>query len=89
MTDELRLHAVRALGRSAEQAALDALVRLTDGGKSVLGKAKLAPSTPIVLAAIQVLADVWSTDPQASDILALARGSSDPALRQAARPVRA
>jgi hypothetical protein len=89
MTDELRIHAVRALGHAGDRAALDALVRLTDGGKSVLGKAKLAPPTPIVLAAIQVLADVWSTDPHASDTLALARGSSDPALRQAAGTVRA
>jgi HEAT repeat protein len=84
MIDELRIHAIRALGQCRERAALDALLSLADGGKSVLGKPKLAPPTPIVLAAIQALAEVWSTDRQASDVLALARGSSDPVLRQAA-----
>lgn len=84
MIDELRIHAIRALGQCRERAALDALLSLADGGKSVLGKSKLAPPTPIVLAAIQALAEVWSTDRQASDVLALARGSSDPVLRQAA-----
>ena len=88
MPDELRIHAVRALGQSRERAALDAFLRLADGGKSVLGKPKLAPPTPIVVAAVQALADVWSTDRQASDILALARGSSDPELRKAAGAVR-
>jgi hypothetical protein len=88
MTDELRIHAIRALGQSGERAGLDALLRLADGGKSVLGKPKLAPPTPIVVAAVQALADVWSTDRQASDILALARGSSDPELRQAAGAMR-
>jgi hypothetical protein len=88
VTDELRIHAVRALGQSGERAALDTLLRLADGGKSVLGKPKLAPCTPIVLAAVQAIADAWSTDRQASDILALARGSSDPELRQAAGAVR-
>ena len=88
MPDELRIHAVRALGQSRERAALDALLRLVDGGKSVLGKPKLAPPTPIVVAAVRALADVWSADRQASDMLALARGSSDPELRQAAGAVR-
>jgi hypothetical protein len=89
ITEELRIHAVRALGQSGERAALDALLHLVDGGKSILGKPKLAPPTPIVLAAIRALADVWSTDPRANDMLALARGSSDPELRQAAGAVRA
>jgi hypothetical protein len=84
MADELRVHAVRALGQSGERGALDALLRLVDGGKTLLGKPKLGPPTPIVLAAVQALAHVWSTDPQASDMLALARGSTDPELRQAA-----
>jgi hypothetical protein len=89
MTDELRIHAVWALGQSGERAALDVLLCLADGGKSVLGKPKLAPPTPIVVAAVRVLADVWPTHRQASDVLALARGSSDPELREAAGMVRA
>jgi hypothetical protein len=88
MTDDVPIHAVRALGQSGERAAFDALLRLTDGGKSVLGKPRLPPPTPIVVAAVQVLAGVWSTDRQASDILALARGSATPELRQAAGAIR-
>jgi hypothetical protein len=75
---------VRALGQSRERAALDALLRLVDGGKSVFGRPKLAAPTPIVVAAVRALVEAWSTDPKAGDMLTLARGSSDPQLRLAA-----
>jgi hypothetical protein len=86
--EELRVYAVRALGGSRERAALDTLLWLVDGGKSVLGKAKLAPRTPVVVAAVRALAVAWTHDSRARDMLSLAVGSADPDLRQAARPSR-
>jgi hypothetical protein len=86
---EQRLYAVRALAASREPVALDTLLRLVDGGKTLLGRQKLAPQTPIVVAALRALARAWGTNPRAGSVLALARGSSDPELRQAAEVVRA
>jgi len=87
--EELRVHAVWALAKSRESVALDTLLQLVDGGRSVLGKPKLAPRTPIVLAALRALANGWSSSPRARDALTLALGSSDPDVRQAARADRA
>jgi hypothetical protein len=86
--EELRVHAVRALARSPERAALDTLVRLVDGGKTVLGKSRLAHRTPVVLAAVRALAVTWGHDPRARDMLSLAILSADPDLRHAAIPPR-
>ncbi|MGH9256560.1 MAG: hypothetical protein ACRD3C_18525, partial [Vicinamibacterales bacterium] len=86
--EELRVHAVRALGTSRERVALDTLLHLVDGGRSVLGKPKLASHTPIVVAAVRALADAWPTNPRARDMLVLAHGSSDPEMRQAAHRAR-
>jgi hypothetical protein len=83
--EDLRVHAVRALAKCRERLALDTLLHLVDGGKTVLGRPKLAPHTPVVVAAVQALAGAWHTHPQARDMLALANGSSDPEVRQAAR----
>jgi hypothetical protein len=85
IVEELRVHAVRALGKSRERVALNTLLQLVAGGKSMLGKPKLAAHTPVVVAAVRALAVAWSTNAQARDMLALADGSSDPEVRQAAR----
>lgn len=86
--DELRVHAVRALGQSRERAALDTLLRLVDGGKSVLGKSKLAPRTAVVVAAVRALAVTWGHDSRAREMLSLALFSADPDLRHASLPPR-
>ena len=86
--EELRVHAVRALGHSREPVALDTLLRVVDGGRSVLGKPKLAARTPVVVAALRALAVGWRSDARARDMLSLALGSSDPELRQAAQAPR-
>jgi hypothetical protein len=86
--EELRLLAVRALGHSREPRALSTLLSLVDGGKTLLGKPKLAPRSPMVLTAVKALAKGWSADPRAEVMLDLAAGSSDPEVRQAARPNR-
>jgi hypothetical protein len=83
--EELRVHAVRALGHSREPVAVDTLLRVVAGGRSVLGKPKLAARTPLVLAALRALAVGWRSDSRARDILSLALASSDAELRQAAQ----
>ena len=85
--DELRVLAVRALGRSSEcPDCLRGLLQLVDGGRTFLGRRRLAPRTPILLAALRALAEGWPSDPLAARLLARASRSSDPEIRQAARP---
>lgn len=88
VVEEVRVHAVRALGKSRARVALDTLLQLVDGGRTLLGKPRLAPRSPLVMAAVRALADAWPADVRAAGMLALAAGSSDPEVRQAARPAR-
>jgi hypothetical protein len=83
--EELRVHAVRALGHSREPVALDTLLRVVDGGRSVLGRPKLAARTPLLVAALRSLAVGWRSDSRARDMLTLALASSDADLRRAAQ----
>jgi hypothetical protein len=86
--DELRVHAIRALAQSREHVALDALLQVVDGGRTMLGRARLAPRSPVVIAALRTLAVTWASNPRAKDMLALARRSSDPEIRQAVEAAR-
>jgi hypothetical protein len=83
--EELRVHAVRVLGYSRESVAVDTLLRVVDGGRTVLGKPKLAARTPLVVAALRALAVGWRSDSRARDMLSLALASSDAEFRQAAQ----
>jgi hypothetical protein len=86
---ELRVAAVRVLGASREPLALRTLLHLTDGGRSFLGRRKVAAATPEVLAALTTLAaSHWADDATAAATLALAAAAADPALRAAAAPPR-
>ncbi len=82
---ELRTLGVKALRGTRASLALDALVKTTTGGRSLLGRQKLADPTPEVLAALRILADTWSDEPKADEILRRARASRDPEIRGAAR----
>jgi hypothetical protein len=85
--EELRVRAVRALGRSRDcSLCLGGLLDLVVSGKTLLGRPRLAPRTPMSLAALRALADGWPGHPQAASVLALARASSDSEIQQAARP---
>ena len=87
--EELRVKAVRVLAASRDQIALEALLQIVDGGKSVLGKPRLAPRTPAVHAALRALSVAWSSNARAAEMLALSGGSAAADARPAARPVRA
>ena len=85
LADELRHLAVGALGKSTHDAALDALLSLVNGGKTFLGRPKLASPTPIVLSALRALAHTWSTSKEAQHFVAQARRSFNSEFRQAVR----
>ena len=81
---DLRLLAIHALARCRAREAVDSLLRMADGGKTLLGRPKLPPSTPVLVEVVRALASGWTADPGAASVLALARRSPDPELRKAA-----
>ena len=82
--DDVRLLATGILGRVRRPQALSALLRLTDGGRSLLGNRKLPPRSPLLLVAIGALAEGWAAVPRAAAVLAIAARSPDRDVRQAA-----
>jgi hypothetical protein len=83
--DDVRFLAATALGRVRQPEALDVLLRLSAGGRTLLGRPKLPPRSPVLVATIRALAEQWAADPRAAPVLAAAARSSDPELRRAAR----
>ncbi len=84
VTSELRVLAIKVLGRSRTPAALSALLELVDGGRTWLGRPKLANRSIEMVAALVALASAWRNDARAAPLLALAVSSSDPEIRSAA-----
>jgi hypothetical protein len=84
--DEVRLLAVSTLGHLRQVQALQALLHIVDGGRTLLGRPRLAPTTQVVLVALEGLANLWATDPRAAVWLARARESPDDDVRRAAHP---
>jgi hypothetical protein len=85
---ELRTLAIRVLGASAEPGALQALLRLAGRGRTLLGRVRLAPRSPEMLAAVAALARDWAQHPAAAPLLAEARRSPDPEILRAVLPHR-
>jgi hypothetical protein len=83
LAEELQVMGIRALGGSPSPLALECLMEVCDGGRSVLGKQRLLPASPQVVAALGVLAERWSDDPRAGGFLSAARKSKDPEIRAA------
>jgi HEAT repeat protein len=81
---ELQAIAVRVLARlSGGEKAHPRIVKLA-GERRFLRGWRLAPKSPVVLAALSVLAKHWSAHPEAADLLHLARVHPDPDYRLAA-----
>ncbi len=80
---DLRAMGVRALRNSRSNLARETLMSLTTSGKSFLGKTKLAPGDPEVLAAFRVLAMNWSGDRRVKNVLSAAARSKNPEIRHA------
>ena len=83
VTSELRVLAIKVLGRVGTTDALHALLKFVDGGTTWLGRPKLANRSIEMLAALIALASGWRNDSRVAAILALAGSSSDPEIRSA------
>ncbi len=84
LSTSVRVAAVRVLGRLDHAVALSTLLGLASEGKGIFGGVKLAPTTPITVAAVKALADGWADDPHAASVLERARQSKEDAVRRAA-----
>lgn len=82
--DEIRELAIRALGRAVDVQAVEPLLGLVAGGRTLLGRQKLAAPTPAMRAALAALAGAWRSDPRADALVRLAAASTDPDVRRAA-----
>ncbi|MCI0435355.1 MAG: hypothetical protein L0271_17190 [Gemmatimonadetes bacterium] len=78
-----RVLAIGLLGRSGSALARDALMKFVISGKTFLGKPKLAPRSPEMLAALSALARTWRADKVAAGLLAQAKKSRDPEIAAA------
>lgn len=85
--DEFRVMALFLLGKSGHIAALDSLLAYASAGKSLLGKVKLAPTSPEMLAAISGLARSWRNERQARLVLDVAEKSKDQQVLNALKSV--
>jgi len=81
---ELRLLAIRVLGGSDAPAARAALLQVSAGGRTLLGREKLPPKSPELLATLAALAAGWGKDAAARRVLARAAASRDAEIRAAA-----
>ena len=83
---DLRALAVRCLGHTAAPAALETLLQMTAGGRTLFGREKLAAKSPELLVALAALATGWHDDPRARARLGIAASSADDQIRHAAAP---
>ena len=83
---DLRALAVRALGYTRARAALETLLQITAGGRTLFGREKLAAKSPELLVALAALATGWRHDPRARARLAIAASSTDGEILNAADP---
>jgi len=84
VASELRVLAIKVLGRVRTTVALTSLLELVDGGTTWLGRPRLASRSLELLAALMALAAGWRNDVKASALLTLAAASNDPDIRNAA-----
>jgi hypothetical protein len=80
---ELRALALRILARTRAPEALRLLLVLAVSRRRLFGR-RLAPKSPVLLAALAGLASFWREDPAAMDVLSQAYQHSDPEIRAAA-----
>jgi hypothetical protein len=83
---DLRLLAIRVLGVARAPEAFEELVKLVDGGRTLLGRRKLLPRSRELVAAVAALATGWRAHPRTLELLALAAVSDDADVRAATDP---
>ncbi len=82
---QLRSLATRTLRNSRSALALESLLEICSGGKTLFGKRKLAPKSPELLAALTALGEGWGDDPRAGWVFTLAAESRDLQIQSAVR----
>src|SRR5438034_1383506 len=86
VTRNLLALAVRCLGYTKAPAALETLLQMTAGGRTLFRREKLAGKSPELLVALAALATGWRDDPRARARLSIAASSTDGEIRHAAAP---
>ena len=86
LAGDLRALAVRCLGYTRAPAALETLLRITAGGRTLFGRERLPAKSPDLLVALAALATGWRQDSRARARLAIAAASPDGEIRSAADP---
>jgi len=83
---DLRVLAVRCLGYTRAPVALETLLQITAGGRTLFGRERLAAKSPELLVALAALATGWRRDLRAGARLLIAASSPDGEIRNAADP---
>ncbi|MEJ2206237.1 MAG: hypothetical protein P8170_19270 [Gemmatimonadota bacterium] len=82
-SDEIRALGATIASRIRSPLALNALLELATAGRTFFGKPKVAPASPMVLAALRGLARTWPGEGSAVKLLGQAARSKDPRVRAA------
>lgn len=85
-SEEIRALGAKVLRNARSPLAMNALLDVAAGGRSIFGGAKVAPKSPLVLAALGSLATAFPDAEEVRDVLQVASRSKDPAIREAVRP---
>jgi len=84
LAGDLRVLAVRCLAYTRAPAALETLLQITAGGRTLFGREKLPAKTPDLLVGLAALAIGWRQDSRARARLLIAAASPDGDIRNAA-----
>jgi hypothetical protein len=84
LASDLRALAVRCLAYTKAPAALETLLQITAGGRTLFGREKLPAKSPELLVALAALATGWRQDSRAGARLLIAAASPDADIRNAA-----
>ncbi|GMV07882.1 MAG: hypothetical protein AMXMBFR53_41570 [Gemmatimonadota bacterium] len=77
-SDDLRALAARIVANAGTPGAKDALLRVVVVGRTLFGRPKLAPRSPLSLAALRALAQGWPDEADVRAVIRRARSSKDP-----------
>lgn len=86
LDDDIRALAVNVVGKIQREDVLEALLELTDGGRSLLGRIRLPLKSSVLLAAVRALSEAWAFDPRAAAVVVTAAESPDPDIRASVLP---
>jgi hypothetical protein len=80
---ELQIQAIRVLGATTNPLVVPHLLPLVRSRRGILKRTRLLPKSPVMLAALELLARRWASHRPVLPIMHLARKSGDPDIRAA------